>query len=69
MKTFTQQNLISQKECMSVLPKTELSIQHLMVAIFTKLYLPTAVTVRNHLATCLCLCDSHKNSDCLPRQC
>ena len=35
MKTFTKQYLISQKEYMSVLPKTELTIRHLVVAIFT----------------------------------
>jgi len=35
MKTFTKQYLTSQKEYMNVLPKTELSIQHLVVAIFT----------------------------------
>jgi hypothetical protein len=35
MKTFTQQYLVSQKEYLSVLPKTELSIRHLVVAICT----------------------------------
>ena len=35
MKTFTEQYLISEKEYMSVLPKTELTIRHLVVAICT----------------------------------
>ena len=34
MKIFTQQYLTSQKEYMSGLPKTELTILHLVVAIF-----------------------------------
>jgi len=35
IKTFTQQYLISQKEYMSGLPKTELTIRHLVVAMCT----------------------------------
>jgi len=35
MKTFTQQYLTSQKEYMRGLPKTELTIRHLVVAMFT----------------------------------